>query len=99
MLENFHTLFQIVISISYDLRLRDIDFSIWIYNLDAHKAFGFEINWDANRDPDQKLLITANYTKVADFNYVADFTLSYPSRTVIGEYRFFLDRKYSISFG
>ncbi|XP_018566495.1 uncharacterized protein LOC108907336 [Anoplophora glabripennis] len=71
-------------------QIRDIDFTISVYNLETHKEFGFEINWDANRDPDQKLMVLAKYTKIADFNYVADFTLNYPSRTVRGEYKFVL---------
>ncbi|KAJ8955428.1 hypothetical protein NQ318_003526 [Aromia moschata] len=72
-------------------QLRDIDFSIWIYNQEAHKAFGFDINWDANRDPDQKLMLSTNYTRIAPFNHVANFILSYPSRTVIANYKFLLE--------
>lgn len=75
-------------------RLRDIEFSMWGFNGDTQKALGFDINWDANRDPNQKLFVEANFTKSADFNYNADLIVSYPGRTIIGKYQFLLESKH-----
>ncbi|XP_030755989.1 uncharacterized protein LOC115882214 [Sitophilus oryzae] len=73
-------------------QLRDIEFSVWIFNEELEKAMGFDINWDSNRDPNQKLLVAANFTKAADFNYNADLIVSYPGRTIIGKYQFLLQK-------
>lgn len=75
-------------------RLRDIEFSMWGFNGETQKALGFDINWDANRDPNQKLFVEANFTKAADFNYNADLIVSYPGRTIIGKYQFLLESKH-----
>ncbi|XP_066155546.1 uncharacterized protein Apoltp [Euwallacea fornicatus] len=73
-------------------QLRDIEFSVWVFNEEAQKALGFDINWDANRDPSQKLFVAANFTKAEDFNYNADLIVSYPGRTIIGKYQFLLEK-------
>ncbi|KAL1492708.1 hypothetical protein ABEB36_010924 [Hypothenemus hampei] len=73
-------------------QLRDIEFSVWIFNEELQKALGFDVNWDANRDPNQKLLVAANFSKTADFNYNTDLIVSYPGRTVIGKFEFLLER-------
>ncbi|XP_050313934.1 apolipophorins [Anthonomus grandis grandis] len=73
-------------------QLRDVEFSVWVFNEESQKALGFDINWDANRDPNQKLLVAANFTKAADFNYNADLIVSYPGRTIIGKYEFLLEK-------
>lgn len=51
-------------------------------------------NWDANRDPNNKLLLTANYKKLSNYNYMADLIVSYPGRTVKGDYTFLLQSRY-----
>ncbi|XP_060537065.1 uncharacterized protein LOC132708634 isoform X2 [Cylas formicarius] len=73
-------------------QLRDIDFSLWIFNEETQKALGFDINWDANRDPNQKLLVGTNFTKSDHLNYNADFIVSYPGRTILGKYEFLLQK-------
>ncbi|KAH1029523.1 hypothetical protein HUJ05_002749, partial [Dendroctonus ponderosae] len=73
-------------------QIRDVEFSVWIFNEETQRALGFDINWDANRDPNQKLLVVANFTKAADFNYNADLIVSYPGRTIIGKYQFILEK-------
>ncbi|XP_076260910.1 apolipoprotein lipid transfer particle isoform X2 [Rhynchophorus ferrugineus] len=73
-------------------QLRDVEFSVWVFNEELQKAIGFDINWDANRDPNQKLLVAANITKAADFNCNADLIVSYPGRTIIAKYQFELQK-------
>ncbi|KAG5880871.1 hypothetical protein JTB14_004019 [Gonioctena quinquepunctata] len=75
-------------------QLRDIVFSVYILNQENNKSLGFDINWDANRDPDQKLMISANYLKNATFDYISNFIVSYPGRTIKGDYKFLLERKH-----
>nr|XP_023014254.1 uncharacterized protein LOC111504019 [Leptinotarsa decemlineata] len=75
-------------------QIRDIVFSVYIYNKPDNKSLGFDINWDANRDPDQKLMIFANYEKYASFDYIANFIVSYPGRTIKGDYKFLLERRH-----
>lgn len=74
-------------------RLRDISFSLYLLNDENNKSLTYNINWDANRDPNQKLMLTANYRKNAAFDYLANFILSYPGRTVKGDYKFLLESK------
>ncbi|CAH0561935.1 unnamed protein product [Brassicogethes aeneus] len=73
-------------------QLRDIHFLVSLYNQKTYKAIEFDIKWDANRDPTQKLLLTANFSQIAQYNQVSDFVMSYPGRTILGKYEFFLDR-------
>lgn len=68
----------------------------YLLNEENNKTLGFKFNWDANREPNQKLLITANYRKNGDFNYVSDVIMSYPGRTVKADYTFSLESKYCI---
>lgn len=70
--------------------------SIWCYlvNEENNKTLGFKFNWDANRDPSQKLLITANYKRNGDFDYISDVIMSYPGRTIKGDYKFSLESKF-----
>ncbi|CAG9760349.1 unnamed protein product [Ceutorhynchus assimilis] len=73
-------------------QLRDVEFSVWIFNEETQKALGFDINWDANRDPSQKLLVAANLSTAGDLNYNADLIVSYPGRTIIGNYEFLFEK-------
>lgn len=66
----------------------------YLVNDDNNKTLRFNFNWDANRDPNQKLLITANYRKNGDFKYVSDVIMSYPGRTIKADYTFSLESKY-----
>lgn len=73
--------------------MRDIRFGVWAHNKVSYKAAGIELKWDANRDPNQKLVLSGNFTKVAPFNYLANLLASYPGRTLLGNYEFVLKRK------
>ncbi|XP_045482614.1 uncharacterized protein LOC123686485 [Harmonia axyridis] len=79
--------------VSVDIHLdqmREIEFAAWAHNKVSYKAAGIELKWDANRDPNQKLVLSGNYTKVAPFNYIANLLASYPGRTLLGNYEFVL---------
>ncbi|CAG9816912.1 unnamed protein product [Phaedon cochleariae] len=78
----------------YLAELRDIAFSLYILNKDDNKSLGFDLNWDANRDPNQKLMISANYKKYDSFDYTADFIVSYPGRKIKGDYKFLLQKQH-----
>ncbi|KRT82860.1 hypothetical protein AMK59_3749 [Oryctes borbonicus] len=69
-------------------QLRDIHLAMWGHNKEAHKAIGFEIKWDANRDPNQKLVVTAQISNPAPYNYDGNFVIAYPGRTINGLYNF-----------
>ncbi|KAK9890371.1 hypothetical protein WA026_010464 [Henosepilachna vigintioctopunctata] len=73
-------------------QVRDVHFSAWAHNKESYKATGIELKWDANRDPNQKLVVSCNFTKVAPFNYMANLLASYPGRTLLGNYEFVLRR-------
>lgn len=75
----------------YCFRIRDVVFSLYLLNKDDDKAIGFEINWDANRDPSQKLIISGSYRKNAPFNYLAGFKVIYPGKYIKGDYKFILE--------
>lgn len=61
--------------------------------MDDDKALEFEINWDANRQANQKLMMTAKYKKNAAFDYIANFIITYPGRGIKGDYKFLIDGK------
>nr|CAH7759072.1 unnamed protein product [Callosobruchus chinensis] len=73
-------------------QIRDIDFSVYIYNRENDKSVGIEIHWDANRDPSQNLVFKGSYKKNAVYDYVANFMIIYPGKFVKGDYRFLLER-------
>lgn len=86
--------FSALYSVNFFFRYRDITVWCYLLNEDRNKTLGFKFNWDANRDPNQKLLVTATYKKTADLNYLADVIISYPGRTIKGDYKFSLESEY-----
>lgn len=47
-----------------------------------------EVKWDANRDPNQKLAVTVDFTSPASYDYAGNFVVSYPGRTINGVFDF-----------
>lgn len=74
-------------------RIRDIHFAAWEYYEETYKAAGLEVKYDANRDNNQKLMITANFTKLASFHYEGNLLISYPGRTILADFNFALESK------
>ena len=54
---------------------------------------GFEVKWDANRDPNQKLIVTVDISNPVPYNYEGNFVVSYPGKTINGLYTFLWDGK------
>ncbi|KYB29704.1 hypothetical protein TcasGA2_TC031518 [Tribolium castaneum] len=69
-------------------QLRDIRFAAWEYNKETYKAAGLELKWDANRDNNQKLVVSGNFTKLASFNYEGNLLIYYPGRTILANFNF-----------
>lgn len=69
-------------------RFRDIHFGAWGYGNEARKAAGMEIKWDANRDPNQKLAVTVDFSSPRPYDYAGNFVVSYPGRTINGLFDF-----------
>lgn len=54
----------------------------------TRKELGIEIKWDANRDPDQKLMASVEFSNPEPYNYTGNFVLSYPGRSINGIFDF-----------
>ncbi|XP_056647213.1 uncharacterized protein LOC130451874 [Diorhabda sublineata] len=74
-------------------QIRDIVFALYLCNQHNDKAIDFEINWDSNRNANQKVMVSATYKKQAAFDYTANFIVTYPGRGIKGDYSFLLDGK------
>lgn len=61
---------------------------MWAHNKEIKKTAGLEIKWDANRDPNQKLAVTVEYSNPESYNYAANFIVAYPGRTINGVFDF-----------
>ncbi|KAF5274561.1 hypothetical protein FQA39_LY07173 [Lamprigera yunnana] len=79
---------QLLLEFHFD-RFRDIHLELWNHNKEFHKTGGFEIKWDANRDPNQKLIATIEFRNPELYNYVGNFVISYPGRAINGVFEFF----------
>lgn len=53
-------------------------------NRDSTKELGVELKWDANRDPDQKLMLFVEFRKPKTYQYSSKFEFSYPGRSING---------------
>jgi hypothetical protein len=57
-------------------------------NVDGRKEAAIEIKWDANRDPGQKFAAAVEFVHPERLNYSGSFLISYPGRTVKGNFYF-----------
>ncbi|XP_041972420.1 uncharacterized protein LOC121728328 [Aricia agestis] len=61
----------------------------------AHqRRLSASLNWDANRDPSQKIGIDAKLDHKGDWNHAGDVTLHYPGNVVNAEFEFLLKNWY-----
>uniref|UniRef100_A0A1Y1LL77 Vitellogenin domain-containing protein n=1 Tax=Photinus pyralis TaxID=7054 RepID=A0A1Y1LL77_PHOPY len=74
---------QVLLEFHLD-RFRDVYVELWCDNKELHKTAGFEIKWDANRDPNQKLIVTIEFKNPELYNYGGNLIISYPGRAVNG---------------
>lgn len=75
-------------------RWRNIVIDMWAYETDVSKTAGFQLAWDANRDPNKIVLVTVNYQNPALYDYLAEFRIAYPDRTIHGQFLFLLKSVY-----
>jgi hypothetical protein len=57
-------------------------------NVEGRKEAAVEIKWDANRDPGQKFAAAVEFVHPERLNYSGSFLISYPGRTVKGNFHF-----------
>lgn len=76
---------QLFLEIHLD-NIRDVHLTIRGVSNDLRKEIGFEILWDANRDPTQKFAISAEFNAPKKRIYDGNFQLSYPERTFSGTF-------------
>ncbi|GLH12107.1 Apolipophorins, partial [Gryllus bimaculatus] len=71
-------------------RIRDIHFMLRSLNQPDRKEASMEVKWDANRDPSQKVAVAVQYLHPESMNYSGYVMVSYPGRTIRGNYLFAL---------
>lgn len=76
---------QLFLEIHLD-NIRDLHLTIRGVSNDLRKEIGFEILWDANRDPTQKFAISGEFNAPQNRIYDGNFQLSYPERTFSGTF-------------
>ncbi|CAG9568621.1 unnamed protein product [Danaus chrysippus] len=71
-------------------QLRDVHISYQRSVTPTQKRLSASFNWDANRDPSQKLSIDARLNHKGQWHHSGQVTLHYPGRVVNGEFEFLL---------
>lgn len=74
----------------YLFRLRDVEISYQRSSTDLQKRLSASINWDANRDPSQKLSVDVQLDSKGRWHRAGHLALYYPGRVVNGEFEFLL---------
>ncbi|XP_077295548.1 apolipoprotein lipid transfer particle [Arctopsyche grandis] len=69
-------------------QLRDIHLTYSKINTENLKKLSADINWDANRDPNQKLSVELQLLNRGTLNYGGMLQLFYPGRMINGEFDF-----------
>lgn len=69
---------------------RDIQLILRGISNDLKRHAGFEFKWNANRDPTQKLAISAEFNTPRHKFYDGEFFLTYPNRTFTGLFDIYL---------
>uniref|UniRef100_A0A182J4N7 Vitellogenin domain-containing protein n=1 Tax=Anopheles atroparvus TaxID=41427 RepID=A0A182J4N7_ANOAO len=67
-------------------KARDVSMSLRGYSTTLKREVGIEFNWDANRDPTQRITISGELNTPTDRTYDGLFLLSYPNRTFSGTF-------------
>lgn len=76
---------QLFLEIHLD-NIRDLHLTIRGVSNELRKEIGFEILWDANRDPTQKFAVSVEFNRPQQRVYDGNFQLSYPERTFSGTF-------------
>lgn len=80
---------------TYLCRLRDVQISYQRWSGELQKRLTAAINWDANRDPSQKLSVDLQLDNKGRWHRGGHLTFYYPGRIVNGEFEFLLKGKSS----
>lgn len=76
-----------------NFRYRDIVVNVYGHNKERIKSAGFEIKYAANRDPNQKVAVTIEFTNPKNLKYAGNLVISYPGRAIMGAFDFILEGK------
>jgi len=76
--------------------MRDVLINFAGLNLINKKKLDFEIKWDVNRDPEQKINLGLKFENPQSKNYSVGASLSYPGRTVKVAFKGALKGKFSL---
>ncbi|XP_052751003.1 uncharacterized protein LOC113509342 [Galleria mellonella] len=71
-------------------QLRDVHISYQKWKTPQQKRLSAAFNWDANRDPSQKVSVDVQLDNKGAWHHGGQFTLYYPGRVVNGEFEFLL---------
>ncbi|XP_068624199.1 uncharacterized protein Apoltp [Battus philenor] len=71
-------------------QLRDVQISYQRWSSDLQKRLSASINWDANRDPSQKLSVDIQLDNKGHLHHAGYLTLYYPGRVVNGDFEVLL---------
>ncbi|XP_013168741.1 PREDICTED: uncharacterized protein LOC106118616 [Papilio xuthus] len=71
-------------------QLRDVEISYQRSSTELQKRLSASINWDANRDPSQKLSVDVQLDNKGRWHRAGHIALYYPGRVVNGEFDFLL---------
>uniref|UniRef100_W4VR36 Putative lipoprotein n=1 Tax=Corethrella appendiculata TaxID=1370023 RepID=W4VR36_9DIPT len=72
---------ELLLDIHID-KIKDINVILRGLSNVQKKEFGIEVKWDANRDPSQKLVLSAEYNNPNIGHYNGGFLIIYPDRTL-----------------
>lgn len=61
---------------------RDIHINIGLLFFEQRKELSFDLKWDANRDPAQRLAFLAEFNNTEDKRYYGNLMITYPDRTI-----------------
>jgi len=78
---------QILLELHLD-QYRDIHITLKGINVEDKKEVAIEIKWDVNRDPGQKFAAAIQFIHPEKLNYSGSFLMSYPDRTLKGNFHF-----------
>ncbi|CAK1547731.1 unnamed protein product [Leptosia nina] len=71
-------------------QLRDVHISYLRISTPTQKRLSASFNWDANRDPSQKISVDAKLDHKGQWHHAGQATLHYPGQVVNGEFEFLL---------
>lgn len=83
--------------VQFVCRLRDIHITYSKINRPHVKRLNADINWDANRDPNQKVSVAMELLNKGALNYGGSFLLFYPGRLINGEIDFLIKGMFSFN--